>query len=82
MAVHEAPFPQLLEVYPNPATDILCLKGLPDEAVDYAIFNMMGQKVKAVTTHGTLPVAELGKGVYLLQIDSNKCSSTAKFVVK
>ena len=82
MAVHEATFPQLLEVYPNPATDILCLKGLPDEAVDYAIFNMMGQKVKAGTTHGTLPVAELGKGVYLLQIDSNKCSSTAKFVVK
>ena len=82
MAVHEVSRPQSLEVYPNPATDVLCLRNLPNEAVDYAIFNMMGQKVKAGSTHGTIPVAELGKGLYLLQIEGNKYIETAKFVVK
>ena len=80
VAVQEASLPQSLEVYPNPATDILCIKGLPCEAVDYAIFNAMGQKVKAGSTSGAIPVAELGRGIYLLQIDGNKYAGTAKFV--
>ena len=74
--------PQTLEVYPNPATDVLCMKGLSSEAVDYTIFNMMGQKLKAGITNGIIPVAELGTGVYLLQIEGNKKRETAKFVVK
>ena len=82
VSVQEASKPQLLEVYPNPASDVLCLKGLPCEAVDYVIFNMMGQKVNTGTTNGTIPVAELGKGIYLLQIEGKKQRETAKFVVK
>ncbi len=82
MAVHDASRPQPLEVYPNPATDVLYLKNLPCEAVDYAIFNMMGQKVKAGSTQGTIPIAELNKGIYLLQIEGNKYHETVKFVVK
>ena len=82
LTVHEASRPQSLEVYPNPATEVLCLKGLPCEAVDYTIFNAMGQKVKAGSTHGTISVAELGKGIYLLQVVGNKTLETAKFVVK
>ena len=82
IAVREASEPQPLEVYPNPATDILYLKGLSCEAVGYTIFNVMGQKVKEGSTLGTIPVAELGKGIYLLQIEGKKQMRTTKFVVK
>jgi hypothetical protein len=82
MAVQEPFQTQPFAVYPNPATDILYLKGLQREAVDYTIFNTMGQKVKAGSSQGVIPVAELGAGVYLLQIGGGKNYRTVKFVVK
>lgn len=82
MAVQEPSQTQPFSVYPNPATDILYLKGLQREAVDYTIFNTMGQKVKAGSSQGVIPVAELGAGVYLLQIGGGKNYRTVKFVVK
>ncbi len=82
MAVREASQPQPLEVYPNPATDVLWLRNLPCEAVDYSIFNVMGQKVKAGCANGIIPVAELGKGIYLLKIEDSKYFATVRFVVK
>ena len=82
VAVQEPSQPKPLEVYPNPATNILCLKGLTCEAVDYTIFNAMGQKVKAGTTNGIIPVAELGTGVYLLRVEGSRQLETVKFVVK
>ena len=80
LGVQEVASTQPLEVYPNPATDVLYLKNLPSETVDYTIFNAMGQKVKTGTSNGTIPVAELGKGIYLLQIVGGKHGGTAKFV--
>lgn len=82
MAVSEASRQQPLAVYPNPVTDVLYIRNLPLEAVDYTIFNAMGQKVKAGSTNRNIPVAELEKGVYLLQIAGGKYYETAKFVVK
>lgn len=69
-------------VFPNPATDVLYLKDLPGETVDYAIFNTMGQKVKAGSTVGTISVKDLAKGIYLLRIEGGKRQGTAKFVVE
>ena len=40
----------------------------------------MGPKVKVGTTSGTIPVADLGKCIYLLQINGNNSSGTVKFV--
>ncbi len=82
MAVLESSHPQPLEVYPNPASDVLYLKDLPCAAVDYAIFNAMGQKVAGGTTSGTISVTDLEKGVYLLQIGDDKYLETTKFVVR
>lgn len=82
MAIHEASIQHSLEVYPNPATDVLRLKNLPFEAVDYAIFNAMGQRVKSGSTSGTISMAELTNGIYLLQIDGDKYHGTARFVVR
>lgn len=79
---HISPFTSHLSVYPNPATDVLYLKDLPCKTVDYAIFNTMGQSVAAGTTDGTISVAGMEKGLYLLQIKADKHLETAKFVVK
>ena len=71
-----------LEVYPNPVSDLLYLKELPCETVDYAIFDVSGRMVSAGTSNGSISVAGLEKGLYVLQIKGEKQVSTAKFVVK
>lgn len=81
-AVHEFPHQQPLSVYPNPVSDVLYIKNLPCEVVDYAIFNTLGQMVTAGSTDGTISVSDLQMGVYVLQIQGDKFRKTAKFVVK
>lgn len=80
--VHEFSRPQALEVYPNPVSDVLYIKNLSSETVNYSIFNVLGQQVATGSTDGSISVADLGKGVYVLQIKSEKFRKTAKFVVK
>ena len=82
MTVHEPARPQWVEAYPNPATDLLHLKGLPCTKVEYAIFDLMGQKAAAGTTDGTISVAELKRGIYLLQLKGDDIRRTIKIVVK
>ena len=81
-AVHEFSRQQPLQVYPNPVSDILHIKSLPYENVDYSIFDVLGRMVAAGSTDGTISVAELEKGIYVLQIKGEKQIETAKFVVK
>lgn len=81
-AVNEIACKQSFEVYPNPASDVLYVNSLPCKMVDYAIFNVLGQKVIAGSTNGTISVADLEKGIYLLQIKGEKLLETAKFIVK
>ena len=81
-AVHETAIQQPLEVYPNPVSDVLYVKNLPCETVDYAIFNVLGQKVAAGSSNGSISVAELEKGLYILQIKGERFLETAKFNVK
>ena len=71
-----------LEVYPNPASDILHLNNLPYEQVDYSIFNVMGQKVSAGVSSGTIQVAELESGIYFLQVKCGEFQKTARFIVR
>lgn len=81
-AVQEYPHQQPLEVYPNPASDLLYVKNLPCEQVDYSIFNILGEKVAAGFSCGTISVAALEQGLYFLQIKGENCQKTAKFIVK
>ncbi|MBO4328159.1 MAG: C10 family peptidase [Bacteroidales bacterium] len=81
-AVYECISQQPLEVYPNPVSDVLYLKNLPGETVAYSIFNVLGQQVASGTTSGTLSVADLEKGIYLLQTKVEERLETTKFVVK
>ena len=81
-AVDEAAGRQPFELFPNPTSDILYLKGIPFEAVEYTIYNVMGKPVASGYSNGTIPVSELGKGVYVLCVEVDKCMETIKFVVK
>lgn len=82
MAVHETPSQRSLEVFPNPVSNVLYLKNLPCKTVEYAIFNMLGQKVTSGSSNGFVSVAALQKGLYVLQIKGSNLFETTKFVVK
>ena len=79
LAVGEPARMPMVEVYPNPATEVLYLKDLPCEEVEYAIYNVMGQRVAGGSSRGEIPVAELGKGVYLLQLEGEGYRGTSRF---
>ena len=81
-AVHEISNQQPFEVYPNPVSDVLYMRNLPSETVEYFIFNVLGQKVTTGSSNGTISVADLEKGLYFLQIKGEKTFETTKFVVK
>ena len=81
-AVHEASSQQSIEVYPNPVSDVLYMKNLQGETVEYSIFNVLGQMVTSGYSNGSIFVAGLEKGLYFLQIKGEKFLETVKFVVK
>lgn len=81
-AVQERPHKQPLEVYPNPASDVLYLKNLPCETVDYTIFNTLGKVVATGFSNGAIHVAALEQGLYFLQIKGENYHKTVKFIVK
>ena len=81
-AVQEVATNQAIEVYPNPATDVIYLTNLPFETVDYSIFNVLGQNVIAGSTSGNISVADFEKGLYILQIKGEKHLETVKFMVR
>ena len=81
-AVREYSRQQPLEVYPNPAADILYVKNLPCEQMDYSIFNVLGQMVATGSTSGTISIAELENGLYFLQIKGDNFLKTAKIMVE
>ena len=58
LTVHESSLQQPLEVYPNPVSDVLYLKNLPCEQVDYSVFNVLGQKVDGVSSNGALDIID------------------------
>jgi hypothetical protein len=81
-AVHESALPQPLEVFPNPASDVLNIKNLPCAVVDYSIFNSMGEVMATGSSCGTVSVAALEQGLYFLQIKGDNYRKTVKFIVK
>lgn len=82
LAVREPSRQLPLEVYPNPASDVLHIKNLTYEEVNYAIFDVSGRMVTSGYSNGTVSVSGLEKGIYVLQIKGGKLLKTAKFVVK
>lgn len=69
-------------ISPNPATTHIDLK-LPEgtSTKTVSIYNLMGQKVLSIeNTKNSIDVSRLSKGLYLLNITSEKLNHTKRFV--
>lgn len=73
---------QQVQVYPNPAVDVLNITKVSDKAT-YTIFNMAGQAVsKGKVTGNKVQVSQLAKGVYMIAVDNAGEVSQVKFIKK
>ncbi|WP_332022023.1 reprolysin-like metallopeptidase [Kaistella sp.] len=71
-----------VQVYPNPAIDLLNVTKVSDKA-SYTIYNMAGQAVsKGKVTNGKVQVSQLEKGVYMISVDNNGQVNQVKFIKK
>lgn len=74
-----------VNVYPNPANDVINLTVLGDElSYNVMIFNQLGQIVKSLTTQEnltTINVADLNQGIYLVKISSSSGETFTKKIV-
>ena len=63
-----------LSIYPNPTTEYISVNDNGDAVGFIAIFNLVGKKVKEYefVKGETLFVADLAKGMYLVQIQDRK----------
>lgn len=82
LTVHESAHQQPIQIYPNPVSDVLYMKNLPCEQVEYIIFNVLGQEVTKGSSCGAISVSALEKGLYFLQIKGEDYRETAKFILK
>lgn len=80
--VNELSDQQSLEIYPNPVSDVINIKNLSCEQTEYSIYNVMGQEVTSGFSQGTISVAGLKEGLYLVQIKDGVFSRTTKFIVR
>lgn len=80
--VNELSDKQSLEIYPNPVSDVINIKNLSCEQTEYSIYNVMGQEVTSGFSQGTISVAGLKEGLYLVQIKDGVFFRTTKFIVR
>lgn len=71
-----------LNVYPNPATDIVTISSFSMAPKHVQLFDMVGKKVMDVETTSTINVSELNKGIYVMKITEAGKTATRKLVVK
>ena len=67
-----------IQLYPNPANDILHIKGLEGQH-EIKIYNALGMPVKVQSINGddVIPVGDLAAGIYLIRINESR---SLKFV--
>lgn len=82
LAVNDNAKVQTIQVYPNPATDVLNITKVSNKAT-YTIYNMTGQIVSiGKVSDNKVQVSRLEKGVYIIAIDNDGDIAKVKFVKK
>jgi len=71
-----------VEIFPNPTSNYIKLKGLYNSSNQLNIFNVQGQKVKSgtIVNGETFDVSALETGTYLISVSDNDQLFTARFV--
>lgn len=71
-----------LRLYPNPASEIIHISGLSEANYPYSVYSVTGQRVQDGTTNGSIPVARLDSGIYVLELLTEKGTERIKFVIR
>jgi hypothetical protein len=70
-----------ISIYPNPVNrGVLNVKILDAQAIDYTIYNVVGQVVDTGVFVTSINVSKLQSGMYMLQINTNKGKFIERFV--
>ncbi|MBS1535992.1 MAG: T9SS type A sorting domain-containing protein [Bacteroidetes bacterium] len=71
-----------LEVYPNPANDVLYINTAANLEKNVVIYDVLGKQVLSTTATNSVNVASLKSGMYILKITEAGKTSTSKLVIK
>ncbi len=71
-------------IYPNPASDFITIELENDNEEKIKIYNIYGQLVKevSISNNQKLNITELTNGIYTVSFQSNKSSTSIKFIKK
>lgn len=82
MAVNDGVAADALQVFPNPAVDVLNITKLSGNAT-FVIYDMAGKAVsKGKVENGKVQVSSLVKGVYIIAVDNDGQTNRVKFIKK
>jgi hypothetical protein len=72
-----------ISIFPNPAKDLVQIRGLENELTKIDIFNINGQHViNYKGNNDFIDISNLDEGVYFIKLYTNNASKTLKLVVK
>lgn len=72
---------EMLSIYPNPVSDILNIK-TKEKVQSASIFDMSGRKIEARVMDNTVDVTSLERGTYIINIQTEKGTTSEKFIKK
>lgn len=70
-----------LIIFPNPAQNIVYIKGLEDEDITISIYDMKGSLMKQ-TTHHFVDVANLNSGIYIVKVTAKKNTFVVRMAIE
>jgi len=71
-----------LSIYPNPAQDVVTISTASNIEKEVSIFDITGKLVLRTMTVNTINVQTLETGIYLMTINENNTTATAKLIVR
>ena len=73
-----------LKIYPNPTNDFINIEIDEEHSNDFivSIYNSLGIKVRETWNENTISVEDLPSGIYFINVMSEDCSQTRKFLKK
>ena len=82
-SVNDPVLGQAINVYPNPANDVLTIGSDLDGEFNVVIFNVMGEEMKEITVNQrSIDVSGLAVGMYSMKISLGEKSTVKKVVVQ